>query len=305
MQEWTTPAWRDEVLAWAAEVGVEPTGEVEQTKLSPWSTVLRIPYRDGYAFFKGGGPGTAFEAGLLAMFDAYDTQHVLAPLALDPERGWILLPDGGPTLRDQLSRDKDLAHWERALPKYAELQRHLENRVLPGVEDHRPSQLPDLFDQLLADLTIGPRAELEALRPKLSRWCDELSDSGIIATVQHDDLHDNNVFTHRGHDRIYDWGDTSLAFPFSSMLVTLRSVASRFELEPGGPELERLRDCYLEAWTDTHSRAELELLCLLATRVGKVSRSRSWQRALIGVDSPEHAEAPPGWLEELLEPDVF
>ncbi|MCU1593943.1 MAG: hypothetical protein JWO12_1335, partial [Frankiales bacterium] len=40
MQEWTTPQWREEVLAWTTEQGVTPTGEAEQTKLSPWSTVL-------------------------------------------------------------------------------------------------------------------------------------------------------------------------------------------------------------------------------------------------------------------------
>ncbi|MCU1592737.1 MAG: hypothetical protein JWO12_129 [Frankiales bacterium] len=305
MQEWTTPQWREEVLAWTTEQGVTPTGEAEQTKLSPWSTVLRIPYPDGFAFFKAGGPGTGYEAGLLQALAEYGTPHVLTPLALDPVRGWILLPDGGPTLRDLHGRDKDLRHWERVLPKYAETQRHLENRELPGAEDHRPEQLPALFEALLEELEVGPRAELEALRTKLDQWCAELAASGIIPTAQHDDLHDNNVFTSRGHDLVYDWGDASLAFPFSSLLVTLRSVASSFDLAPGAPELERLRDAYLESWTDTHSRAELELLALLATRVGKISRSRAWQRALTGVDSPEHAEAPPGWLEELLEPDVF
>lgn len=305
MLEWKTSEWRDAVLTWASAQGVEPTGEAEQTKLSAWSTVLRIPCRDGYAWFKACGPGTAYEVGLLRALDAYGTPHLLKPLALDPHRGWALLPDGGPTLRDVLSRDKDLKHWERVLPKYAEIQRHVEHRALPGAEDHRPQQLPALFDALLEELVVGPRAELQALRPKVAQWCDELASSGIVSTVQHDDLHDNNVFTHRGHDLVFDWGDASLAFPFSSLLVTLRSIASTFELDPGAPELRRIRDAYLEAWTDSHSRVELELLSLLATRVGKISRSRAWQRALTGVESPEHIEAPPGWLEELLEEDVF
>jgi hypothetical protein len=305
VQEWTTPQWRNEVLDWAASHDVVPNAEVTQVKLAAWSTVLRIPTREGYVFFKAGGPGTAYEAGLMRALVAYGTPHLLTPLGIDVARGWLLLPDGGPTLRDRLGRDKDLAHWERVLPKYAELQRHVEHRGLPGAEDHRPAQLPDLYDELLADLAVGPRAELEALRPKVAQWCQELTTSGITATVQHDDLHDNNVFTHRDHDVFYDWGDASLAFPFSSLLVTLRSIASTWELEPGSPELQRVRDCYLEAWTDTHSRTELELLALLATRVGKVSRSRAWLRALTGVEAGQHAEAPPGWLEELLEPDVF
>ena len=102
--------------------------------------------------------------------------------------------------------------------------------------------------------------------------------------------------------RFFDWGDADLAFPFTSMLVTLRVARSRW------PDLAlaRLRDAYLEAWTDTHSRAELELLTLLATRAGKVGRAAAWVRALTDVPDPgEHREAAPGWLEELLEEDVF
>jgi hypothetical protein len=300
---WTSPAFRAEALAWAAAQGVEPDGDVSQPQVRPWSTALRIPTRDGLVWLKAGGPGTAFEAGLLRALHAYGAPHLLEPLATDVHRGWVLLPDGGPTLRTVLDRDPDLRHWERALSKYAELQRAVEHRVLPGADDQRPQRMPELLDRLLRELPVEPRAELEALQPRFASWCDELATSGVLPTLQHDDLHDNNVFA---TDVFYDWGDAVLAFPFSSLLVTLRSAAARWQLEPGAPELERLRDAYLEAWTDRHSRTELELLTLLATRVGKVGRAAAWRRALQGVTDPgEHAEAAPGWLEELLEPDVF
>jgi hypothetical protein len=96
--------------------------------------------------------------------------------------------------------------------------------------------------------------------------------------------------------------------PFGSLLVVLRSAARRWQLPAEDPVLRRIRDAYLEAWTDVHSRAELELLALLATRVAKVGRAVGWQRALRAVppaEQGEDAEAVPGWLEELLEPDVF
>lgn len=301
--EWTTAAWRDEVLAWTQAAGITVTGPVEQPHLRPWSTALRIPTSDGIVWLKAGGPGNRFEAGLVGALHAYGAPHLLTPLAVNAERGWLLLPDGGPTLRSALERNPDLSVWEQVLPKYAELQRSVEGRVLPGADDHSPARLPGVLAGLLSTLTLGPLEQLQALQPRFATWCEELAASGIASTVQHDDLHDNNVFTSH---RFFDWGDAVYAHPFSSLLVTLRAVAKRWSLEPGAAELARLRDCYFEAWSGDHTRVELELQALLAVRTGKVSRSAAWVRALRGVDDAgPHAEAAPAWLEELLEPDDF
>ncbi len=289
----------EDALAWAADQGVVANGEVTQPRTAPWSTALRIPTSDGVVWLKAGGTGTAYEAGLMRALVEMGAPHLLRPLAIDVERGWLLLPDGGPTLRSVLDRDADPSYWEKVLPGYAELQRHTSNRVLPGAPDHRPQRMPQVLAELLETQPVERLADLQALQPRFAEWCDELATSGIAATVNHDDLHDNNVFS---TGVFFDWGDADLAFPFTSLLVTLRSARSRW------PDLDlaRLRDAYLEPWTDTHSRTELELLALLATRVGKVGRSHAWVRALTGVPDPgEHREAAPGWLEELLEEDVF
>ncbi|MCU1601765.1 MAG: hypothetical protein JWO22_2474 [Frankiales bacterium] len=289
----------EDALAWAADNGVTPVGEVTQPRTAVWSTALRIPTRDGVVWLKAGGAGTRYEAGLVKALVEMGAPHLLTPLAIDVERGWLLLPDGGPTLRSVLDRDPDVSHWEKVLPGYAELQRHAENRVLPGVPDHRPQRMPAVLAELLETQPVEHREELEALQPRFAEWCDELATSGIAPTVNHDDLHDNNVFS---SGVLFDWGDADLAFPFTSLLVTLRAARSRWP----DLDLRRLRDAYLEPWTDSHSRAELELLALLATRVGKVGRSHAWVRALTGVPDPgEHREAAPGWLEELFEEDVF
>jgi hypothetical protein len=300
--EWTSDAWRAAALAWAAEHGAAPTGPVTQPHVRPWSTALRIPTADGVRWLKAGGPGTAFEAGLVQALTEYGAPHLLVPDAVDVDRGWQLLPDGGPTLRSVLDRDPDLGAWEQVLPKYAQLQRTVEGRPLPGADDLRPDRMPALLDRLLGELPVGPLAALRALQPRFETWCEELAGSGITPTVQHDDLHDGNIFADHV---IFDWGDAALAHPFCSLLVTLRSVAHRWSLAPGAPELVRLRDAYLEAWTDGHSRVELEYYALIATRVGKVGRAAAWLRALQGVDPGEHAEAAPAWVEELLEPDAF
>ena len=295
------PGFPDAALAWVAEQGLEPLGP-PQLRVRPWSSCLRVDTSSGVVWVKAAGGGSTYEPRLLQALAAYGAPHVQRPLAVDLGRAWVLLPDGGPTLRQRLDREPDLGLWEQLLPRYAELQRAVEHRVLPGVPDLRPSRLPGLLDGLLSTVPVGPLAELRALQPRFAEWCIELDGADVLPTLQHDDLHDGNAFSSLV---VFDLGDASVAHPFSSLLVTLRSVAARWSLEPGAPELERLRDCYLEAWTDVHDRDELELLALLATRVGKVGRALSWQRALVDEPGSPDAEAIPGWIEELVEPDLF
>ena len=298
---------REAALSWAAAEGVVASN-VTQPHVRPWSTALRLATADGVVWLKAGGPGNGFEARLVQAMAEYGAPHLLVPLAVEPDRGWLLLPEGGRTLRTQIDSDPDPVHWERVLPRYAELQRHVEGRPLPGVDDLRPDRMPTLLDELLATADVDQELlpALRELQPRFVSWCDELTASAVKATVQHDDLHDGNVFAGRTDDLFFDWGDACLAMPFASLLVVLRSAARRWSLPAEDPVLRRLRDAYLEAWTDVHSRTELELLTLLATRVAKVGRAIAWRRALTGVADPgEHREAIPGWLEELLEPDVF
>ena len=292
---------REEVLTWVEAQGVAPTGEVRLVKERPWSAVLEVHTRDAApVWFKEGRAGCAFEPRLLQALQAYGAEPVLLPLAVDAPRGWMLFPDGSPVLRET---SPTLAQWQAMLPAYGQLQRSLEHRALPGCEDLGPRLLPEVLDGLLDTVPTDRTEELRALQPRFAQWCTELDDSGIVPSIDHGDLHDGNVFA---DGRFFDWGDAALAHPFCSVLVLMRSCADRFGLETGSAELRALRDAYLEPWTDRWSRTELELLALLATRVGKVVRVRSWQRALSGpVDPGEHAEAVPGWLEELLEPDVF
>lgn len=297
------PTWLDEAVDWAAGHGVALDGPVVVAKTRPWSTVLRLPTGEGWVYLKAPGPGTAYEGALLQAFAGYGVPHVPRPLAVHPERGWLLLPDGGRTLREALVLDPGRAsvEWEVLLPRYAALQRAVEGLPLPGLPDRTPVRLPGLLDGLLSTVPVDPDLlpDLRRLEPRFAGWCSELAD--VPPTVQHDDLHGGNVFVQRGAHVVFDWGDACLAVPFASLLVVQRSLSGRIDLR-------RLRDCYLEAWTDRYSRAELELLALLATRVGKVGRVLAWQRALAGATDAgraEHADAVAGWLEELLEPDVF
>ncbi|MEV4491338.1 phosphotransferase [Micromonospora coxensis] len=320
--DWSDPLWRDGALAWIADAlgrhGRRVTGPVEP-RVRPWSLVWRVPTGAGDAWFKANNPGTRHEAALLAELARLAPGQVLDPIALDVRRGWSLLPDGGPSLRDALAGQQDLSHWERLLPRYAALQLavapHVRALLDAGVPDHRPQRLPTLYTELLDDDAAllrgtpdGPTAEsderLRAYRDEFAALCRRLAEYGVPASIQHDDLHDGNVFVTGDDYRFFDWGDASVAHPFGTLLVTLRSVAYAAGLAPGDPALLRLRDAYLEAWTDRHDRASLREAAGVAMRVTVVSRSLSWRRALDTPDPAraEYAAAVPGWLGELFEP---
>ncbi|MFG3710431.1 phosphotransferase [Micromonospora sp. NPDC047730] len=322
--DWADPHWRDTALGWVGDQlgrhGRRVVGPVEP-RVRPWSLVWRVPTDAGDAWFKANNPGTRHEAALLAALARLAPGRVLDPIAVDADRGWSLLPDGGRSLRDALGGDRDLlARWEQVLPEYADLQRTVAPRagelLALGVPDHRPEVLPELFESLLEDeeslllgaadgLDVEAYGRLRAHRDTFAEHCRRLADSGIEPSIQHDDLHDGNVFVADDGHRFFDWGDASVAHPFGTLLVTLNSVADAFELPAGDPTSARLRDAYLEPWSDRHDRATLREVARLAVRVTRVSRSLSWRRALMTRDPAraQYASAVPGWLTELFEPD--
>ncbi|HTF12539.1 MAG TPA: phosphotransferase, partial [Asanoa sp.] len=178
-----------------------------------------------------------------------------------------------------------------------------------GVPDQRPAVLPALLGELLddpavrADLGTDRLAAVTAVAPDLARWSAELAADGLGASLQHDDLHDGNVFATY---RFFDWGDASVAHPFGTLLVTLSSAGHTFGLDPGAPELLRLRDAYLSGWPG--DPAALRRSATLACRVTRVSRALSWRRALHRSALPLEDDvrtAPAEWLAELTAPDVI
>ncbi len=326
--DWTDAAWLGEITAWAHDRlgrhGRSISGPVEQPHVRPWSTVLRIPTDRGPVWCKAAGPGTAHEVGLLAAFAAWDVRHVLLPIDSDPERGWLLFEDGGATLRQTRpdgEGDRDLAAWEGILATYAGLQRAVEGRagelLRAGVPDGRPAAIPATFRRLVDDDAwwdlVGEedRAAAEAGRRRLrdlgewvSATAGELDGSGITATIQHDDLHGGNVFVGPPGIRFFDWGDSIVAHPFASMVTTLNSIAYRLGSDPDGPELMRLRDAYLEAWTDVLPRPALIDVLERALDLGRIGKSAAWSRALGGIDPAAmdgHGDAPAMWLVDLVE----
>ena len=128
------------------------------------------------------------------------------------------------------------------------------------------------------------------MRPRIVDWAAELASSGVATTLDHSDLHNQQIFD-RGDGRyaVFDWGDASVGHPFTSLLVPLRIVHGQW----GAEAAAGVRDAYLEAWPG--DRDHLRRIAHLACRLGPISRALSWMRIFIGERGPVH-EYVVGWL---------
>jgi len=318
---WASAAWRESMLAWVddqlAAVGFRRTGEPEQVRLRPWGTVFRIPTSGGTVWFKAPAPATVFEVGLYSLLARKAPHLVLTPLAVDLDRGWFLLPDGGSTLNDIASGPELIDILVSILPRYGQLQRDLALDVDAmlglGLTDMRAAAMPTRFDEAFAAVETwvtgyGDATNRElplriaARRETLVSWCDRLGTAPAAASIDHHDLHAKNVFVTDGGFTIADWGDAVIAHPFASLLVTLGFVRFHLRVGTDDPAVLRVRDTYLDAFTDLAPRRDLIAAADLACQVAKVTRALIFIRSLEAANDPKHpfAREPLVWLAGIL-----
>ena len=324
---WRDAAWLDEVASWIDEqlaaAGLRRTG-TPALRARMWSVVVRVAVEKREAphggepgtscstvWFKANPPGSAFEPALAAMLARRAPDLVPPLLAVDPVRAWTLSEDAGVHLREVLQRDPDPAHLLPLLQRYARLQRDLavrpEELLALGMPDLRPSALPDRFDTLLADRAVHETIDeaayerLTAFGPVLRERCRELDAFGIPASLDHGDLHPNNIFGRGPQALAFDWGDAALAHPFSTLLILLRSATDFF----GADALAALRAAYLEPWLqDGYGAADLERAAQLAMLVAPVTRAVAWRRVFPCFAATAEPNANAGrWLARLLDED--
>ena len=296
-------AWVDGCLASA---GLARTSELTLFRERPWATVWSAETTGGRVWLKRPGPDTAFEVGLYAVLRQAAPEHVLDPLGVDAERSLLLLPDGGPPLADTHDGEARIAAMEAVMPQYAELQRaaagHVESLLAAGVTDMRAAVMPERFEQALAQ--IAGSEHVAPARERFGRWCEQLAAAPGGATIDHNDLHAHNILPGAdGRFRFYDWGDAVVAHPFASMLVGLGFIPYVYKCPPDDPRVLRVRDAYLEAFTDLAPRPELVSTLEIACRVAKVARALVWLRAVRATPDadPEWTTAPLESLASVLD----
>lgn len=275
---WHDPAWLADAVAWVdarlAEAGRRRVGDVDQFHVRPWSTVLRVPTETSSLYFKANTPELRHEA-LVTLLLARRVPDRVPPLvADDPALGWMLMEDAGVRLRELVAAERDLSRWHDVLDGAADVARAMEPDVeellAAGVPDLRLAVLPDRYAALVAAHDVEQRFR-DAV-PRVRDLAEELASYGVTETLQHDDLHDGQVFVRDGRQLILDWGDAVVSHPFFTLSVTLEGgLAWGLDDVEDSVDITPFVDRYLQRYDPT--RPELRDAVPAALRLGWVCRA--------------------------------
>ena len=320
---WTEPSWLDRVSAWIhtelRKLAISVTDPIEQPHVRPWSTVLRIPTSDGDVYFKACAQVLVHEVAVTQALSQWRPDCIPKIIASDTERGWMLMSDGGTTVREAIKIDGDVRHWEKLLPRYAELQiemaGHVEELLALGLPDRQLAALPDEIETLLGNeemllidqpegLTSAQYQRLRGMKPHLTSLCKRLADFDVSESIHHGDFHDANIFLDGDGYVFFDWGDSSAAHPFFSLRTAFVIIEYFQGVKEGSPEYDRLRDAYLEPWKQFRSREGLLAAFELSARLSPLSSALSWNRVVSSLEKSlqaDYADAVPSLLQDFLE----
>lgn len=292
--------WRARAEAWIRESlagnGITVTGNADQLRIRPWSTQITVPTDHGLVWFKAPCPSMAFEAALQKALARLVPGSVQAPLAIEPDEGWMLTHDHGPTLGDQ--RTPTAEDWRRAVAQAARVQRalagHREELLATGLPDAAPETVVDRFDRLLELCEQAPPErtgrvapevadELRARRGELADACALLAESPVPSTWQHGDLHQDNLRDTGDGIAFFDLGDGMW-----SHAVEVLCVPHGVVTDTGGIDWADVAGAWCEVWEV--EPPHFDELWRASGFTHAVNRAVTWHRALATATTEEVLE---------------
>jgi hypothetical protein len=313
---WRSAAFAAELEDWCRSVLLEEV-ILEEVKIRCWSAVWRVRTPGATYYAKQNCPGQAFEAALMQEL-ARLSPRVVPVTAVDLDRGFLMTPDQGPVMREAVGDTEE--SWCAVVRESSLLQREVAGHVdvleragltrLGAVE--APTYVATRLEQLAALPARDPRrvdaegaARLRATLPDVERWCEQVLALGLPVTLNHSDLHSNNVFAHRDRMLFFDFGDAVLSDPLAVLLATLSSMRFHLDCGPDDPRLAKVADAAIEVWSDLTPAAELRAALGPALQLGKLARCESWARCLTNLTDEELVEfgdSAAYWLQDITEP---
>ncbi|MEJ2746998.1 MAG: phosphotransferase [Anaerolineae bacterium] len=318
---WQNPAWlaqsyqwiRDELAAQAIAI----TGPIDQFHIRPWSTVLRIPTRQGDVYFKASALVAAHDTAVTQTIFRYRPDTIPSVLAIDDKQGWLLLADGGQRLREAFKAGKPMHDWSEILADHADLQidlaGHVDELLAVGTPDQRLAHLPGLYEEILADtqwllidqpdgLTSAEYERLLAAVPQVVEMCHQLASYGVPESLHHNDLHDGNIFVRNGRTLFFDWGDSSISHPFFCLRTVFVSIENTFGLAENAPIFDSFAQDYWTCWKQFETETNLVAAFALARQLWAISSAVKYRIYISQVEEmrEDFAGAVPSLLQEFL-----
>lgn len=304
LELWQTPAWRSNVQTWISQVlatyRIEQVGPLSDARIRFWSVQLTVPTNYGKLWFKENNPGQFQEASIVAALAEIAPTHVVAPLAVEPTKGWMISADHGATLATLPTRDYAL--WARVVSDFAELQQqaapHEKSLRAAGLQSMEPGIAGNFVsNQLLLHtglptehpMHLNPEQadRVHASVPGIEEAAAQLNALGVPLSLEHNDLHPNNAFIPGASTdplRFVDFGDSLWAHPFTSLFVPVSTMTETWQVRPDDSRIRRVIAAYLERWTAYAPLPQLWAALESALKLGRVNRYASWLRLLIHAD---------------------
>lgn len=319
---WQNPDWLTQAQQWIrdelAAQAITITGPIDQFHVRPWSTVMRIPTSQGDVYFKASASVCAHDTAVTQIIYRLRPDNIPAILAIDAERGWLLLADGGLRLREAFHVEKKpMSDWSQILAQYADFQmamaEHVDELLAAGVPDQRLERLPGLYEEILNDtqwllidqpdgLTSAEYERLKAAVPQVAQICHQLASCGVPDSLHHNDLHDGNIFVGNGRYLFFDWGDSSVSHPFFCLRTVFVSIEYTFGLAENDAIFDTFSWAYLARWTKFETEANLMTAFTLARQLWALSSAVKYRMHVSQVEEmrEQYAGAVPGLLQEFL-----
>lgn len=322
---WALPGWLPAAERWLRAtldaLGHVVTGPTRQVRVWELSCVLRAPTDRGAVYLKATVSSPLFvdEGAVTRALAELFPGRVPAPLAVDPDRGWMLLADFG----GELGWDAPAELREDVVRAFARLQieaaAHVDRLLAAGCLDRRLAWLAAEAQAWLPAVAATGRppgidaatwlsaeeaAELRGAVPQLVAMCGELATHAVPATLVHGDLHLSNVAHANVADGpggylFFDWSDACVAHPFVDLHTFLQEDEDQVDAGLGA----RLRDAYLSEWSSFEPAGRLLRAWRLAEPLGALHHAVSYRSIVAGVAPPidrHMAQSTAYWLRKVL-----
>ena len=304
LEPWQRDGWFAEAASWARS-SLPDVLTVEQYASWNGSALLRIETGNGCCYLKAAPDYFRSEGAVTALLAGHFPSAVPRPVALDSERGWMVLRDFGETLVGETGLD----HWEGALDTMVSIQRAsvpiIEDLIRDGCRDRRPAVLLTQIEAF-AEGGLGPIPDGYATRlrdavPRFDELHAELEEAPIPDTLVHGDFHPANIAIEDSRYVIFDWTDACVAHPF----VDLQTFFHTF----GPPTTdaavrERLLHRYLTGWEGVMPRNEAAFLYRRTEPLTAMHHAITYQAILERLDPTERWQWEshlPWWIDKALE----
>lgn len=297
---WSSPAFLEDLRVWLSP-HIGEVRSLERVKDRPWAAVWRVDAAAGGHYVKQNCPAQQQEARMLSVLARIAPEHVVTPVAVDVERDLTLTADQGPVLRDRPGDDR----WAELLRDAMLLSRasaeHLDELALTSID---PAAAREYVEGARESWDIPPefRAGVDAAVAAAGVAGDELAALGLPLALNHNDLHDANVFAAERRLLFFDFGDAVASSPLAALRIPLEGYARRLGTNAGDPRVLAAADAALEVWSDLAPMPQLRAALPAAWRVAALCRAESWHRILSSVPErfvdEDYRDADADWLAE-------